>query len=743
MNPTDAQLAARLNPTPVNIQTPTNAGFFRAIGDNGDAIYQSQGGALKAYSLGGGNNYDSNIQNLAKYGIDWNSLPTQNIADLYQQNGGRPAQWGDLTSLPLNQPSLTTQNTTINNTPNQLSALASQGTQGATYPAQQTNASYGSLGGQTSALQNTATGRTPVTLGNGQQVFIDQTGQAYDASGNQVSNQTIGQSTAGSSQVGAPASANSASAAGAYGGAGGGGTPTGTPVSSTPFTDNYLQQYLQGNPALQNLVNAEQTPQNIVELQAQQAALDAKLRAFDQSSGQMQLNVEGQPIAQGFISGQQAAIAKQSALDRTGITNDQQTLQQRLATAQARQQSAIDVAKSIADYSKPTSVALGSSLVNPITGATISSGALGSGQGTGISPQTGLPQTASGADILGYLVQNGVPITRYNTLALVTAVQNGATAQDIISGKVNVASQTAAGTSGSSYKLNPLTGQYIQPNPSTSSPVLGTPSSGSGAYQAGQLTKLLQSQGQVPQGQAAPDSLLKSLWAKYGDGSTYQNNTADNSKIYNAINGGQSASSASSVGGNTASAPNDLPTPTNYAQKAYSIDFTSGGLSDRINAQNTAVGHLSLALQIGQDLQNFQLQPANAGKNFWESATGKADLNNYNQVHVLSADELSAAYGADTGSERTLNAAIGGANSSPQQIRDYAKTASQALTSKILSNIQQYKTAYGQNAPLNLAWFINPGNQNNLKQLGIVFQQNGNEVGAYQMQPDGSGKLIQ
>lgn len=77
-------------------------------------------------------------------------------------------------------------------------------------------------------------------------------------------------------------------------------------------------------------------------LKNQQEFLDEQMRGFNRSAEQMNLNVGNQPIARGFISGQQRALAEQSAIDRRGITDQQQTLQQKLANAQARRQSSID-----------------------------------------------------------------------------------------------------------------------------------------------------------------------------------------------------------------------------------------------------------------------------------------------------------------------------------------------------------------------------------------------------------------
>jgi hypothetical protein len=60
-------------------------------------------------------------------------------------------------------------------------------------------------GAAPSAPTNTNAGRTPVTLGNGQTVYYDRSGQAYDASGNPVSNTTVAASKAGAAP---PPSAN-------------------------------------------------------------------------------------------------------------------------------------------------------------------------------------------------------------------------------------------------------------------------------------------------------------------------------------------------------------------------------------------------------------------------------------------------------------------------------------------------------------------------------------------------------
>lgn len=505
-------------------------------------------------------------------------------------------------------------------------------------------------------------------------------------------------------------------------------TPSSTPTSSsTPTTtaDTILQAYLSSlkptntELGLQSQLNDLQTQQNNLGINEQQG----------------DLNIDTNPIPLEFQTGQKAALGRQYGIQNQTNAVNQQTIGQKLALEQAKRQSGVDVTKALLEANKPISESYGAQLVNPITGQTINQGLFGAGStgGTGVNPVTGLSPTATSADILGYLTQNGVQTTRYNMPGLINAVQNGATAQDIISGKVNVASQTSAGTSGSTYKLNPLTGQYEQPNPATaskiSSPILGTPSSQTGAYQAGQLTKLLQSQGKT-----ADDATLQGLWKQYGTGGTYANDMAHNSAIYNAMQGNSTSTSQSD--------PNNLPSPTTYAQKDFNKDFTSGGLSDKINAQNTAIGHLTAAFDLAKQMENWSLQPANKGKNFLATELGKAAVQNYQLAHGMSSAELASAYGQGTGGERDAMSVLGDSNSSPEQLRGFVQTSAQLLSSKILSNIQQYKTAYGQNAQLNLNWFVSPQNVQSLASVGIIIKKVGNEVGAYKVGADGSATKL-
>src|SRR3990167_1902273 len=89
MNPTTGQLAARLSPTATSISIPTG-GLYRAVGDSGDAVYAfDEQGVPTAYQLAQQgqpvNNYGANLAALSGYGVDWNSLPTFNKADIDQR----------------------------------------------------------------------------------------------------------------------------------------------------------------------------------------------------------------------------------------------------------------------------------------------------------------------------------------------------------------------------------------------------------------------------------------------------------------------------------------------------------------------------------------------------------------------------------------------------------------------------------------------------------------------------------
>lgn len=454
-------------------------------------------------------------------------------------------------------------------------------------------------------------------------------------------------------------------------------------------------------------------------------------------SAQQQLNdlqtsyKQGTTQNNGVLAPMSAISGDQQLIDQSYNTN-QQTLQNKLALAQQQRQSALNAAQAGLEYTKPTSLSYGASLVNPATGATVNGGIFGGGNtqttnpSTGINPGTGLPTGASTSDILGYLSSNGIDPSRYDMPGLINAIQNGATAQDIISGRAGAASTKAGAVANATVKsqkqFNPISGQAEYFTPTVGNGNSGVSSNNLGGFSSSQAVKTFQTaNGLTPDGIVGPKTLAAMQKAGIP--------TPGSDVLQNQVN--------------QVSSPDQLPTPKTYAQKSFQQDFTSGGLADTINAQNTAIGHLTAAFDLSKQMENWALQPGNVGKNFLASAVGKAAVDNYNLAHTLSSSELSKAYGNDTGGERSLTAALGSSNSSPEQLKGFVQTSAALLSSKILSNVQQYKTAYGQSSPINLNWFISPQNQQALAQVGIIMKTAGNDVGAYQVQPDGSAKKIQ
>lgn len=205
----------------VTFNLPDEGTIFRATGDQGDAVYQVVNGKLQTIAsrsyvpstdlrmpdgsiakagvpytgtydvsrvgtpvdpnyrgghaslTGGGENYFKST------GTQFNSLPEFNMADIQtalERNGGilptaPKTEAYDPAIAGYTNPNIVNPQT------------------GSWQPAQISNQGGGPQG------------TTPVTLGNGQTVYVDQQGTFYDASGNPVSNASVGASTAGNSTI--------------------------------------------------------------------------------------------------------------------------------------------------------------------------------------------------------------------------------------------------------------------------------------------------------------------------------------------------------------------------------------------------------------------------------------------------------------------------------------------------------------------------------------------------------------
>jgi LysM repeat protein len=138
-----------------------------------------------------------------------------------------------------------------------------------------------------------------------------------------------------------------------------------TAPATVPAVDNVQNTQVGNVPAptatdddvLKKLLSAFTPTATETDLQKKLTNLEASRRLSFQ-------NLEGQPIATPFITGQESAVSRQ-------IENEKQTLASELSLEQAKRQSAIEATKAALEYNKPVSLSVGQTLVNPRTGKTI------------------------------------------------------------------------------------------------------------------------------------------------------------------------------------------------------------------------------------------------------------------------------------------------------------------------------------------------------------------------------------
>jgi len=185
----------------------------------------------------------------------------------------------------------------------------------------------------------------------------------------------------------------------AAGGTGGAGGATGAPVSTQvpgastangmPGSSGYpagsIQDlkaqitYFQGQIISAEAPTADETTlQNTLDtLNEEQEAITSTLLSND-------VNVEGQPIAQAFVTGQQAALQRKADAQSAALGVSQTNVEDQLKELQAKRATALDTATSDEQFAEenyaaavpaPVALAAGASLVNPLTGATVANGA--------------------------------------------------------------------------------------------------------------------------------------------------------------------------------------------------------------------------------------------------------------------------------------------------------------------------------------------------------------------------------
>lgn len=469
------------------------------------------------------------------------------------------------------------------------------------------------------------------------------------------------------------------------------------------------------NPPVSNNPYLEQV-QALMKLSPAEVEAQKQLNTLQSNATQGQFNVSQQPIAQGFISGQQAAMQTQANIA-------QQPLQQKLALAQSQRQAALDSAKTALQYQSPVSLGIGTNLVNSLTGDTVAQGQSYQAK-QGASNVLSLSKTYPDAGILPSDDPDTAAQKASNAPSFIAKFGKVQAMFNPITGELEVIPTSRLGTTtpGSSYTGNPNGTGTIPVTGGGSSGGGGNTSTSSNTFSNGaskaQIMAVQQALGIKADGIAGPQTRTAVMKFQSANG-VPPTGIIDSATL----KAGQFGVDTNIGGGNSSSQSpkitSNIPTPTTYQQKSFFTDMTSGSLAKSINAQNTAIGHLSAALDLGQMMKNEDLKGKNYLKNWLNSQTGKDAISNYNLAHGLSSSELSTAYGNDTGSERQLTEAIGNSNSSPAQILGFAKTSAELLASKILSNIQQYKAAYGSNAKIPIDSFVSPESRAALSKMGI------------------------
>jgi len=175
----------------------------------------------------------------------------------------------------------------------------------------------------------------------------------------------------------------------------------------------------------------------------------------------------------------------------------------------------------------------------------------------------------------------------------------------------------------------------------------------------------------------------------------------------------------------------------NYGARAKTrADFTSGKSAQNINAINTAIGHLSMLAQYGDQLNNTGMPALNAVKNWAEVQMGDKRVGQYQQLRDGVAGELTRVYRGTGGSEADVKQWQSNfpVNGSPDQIRGAIQAAANMLQSRLDSLGMLYNQGMGTTKdPLEL---LNSHTATMLQQFekaGSLNQTSG--------QPQGGGQL--
>jgi hypothetical protein len=172
---------------------------------------------------------------------------------------------------------------------------------------------------------------------------------------------------------------------------------------------------------------------------------------------------------------------------------------------------------------------------------------------------------------------------------------------------------------------------------------------------------------------------------------------------------------------NQTSVDNNLVDPKTKTGVAFSENWNKGAIGTQKNALNTAIGHIFEANNLFPLLNNSNNIITNYLGNTKDSVLGKSAPTNFVNAASKASNELTAAYGGDTGTERALAQKAVGVSSSPDQWKGYVKTSTELMASKLASFADQYKGAFGV-LPPSLDSLILPLNQIKLAHTGVPLE---------------------
>lgn len=154
-------------------------------------------------------------------------------------------------------------------------------------------------------------------------------------------------------------------------------TPTTSAAPTVPTTPNTSSQPFTAAPGFPSLatqtspINSSETSNQLLDRllkamvpSSEETGLQGRLANLEASRRLSYQDIEGQPIATPFITGQKAAIDKTIDLQSQNVSTQ-------LANLQGQRNSVVTALGSALQFQKPTSLSIGETLVNPLTGEVI------------------------------------------------------------------------------------------------------------------------------------------------------------------------------------------------------------------------------------------------------------------------------------------------------------------------------------------------------------------------------------